>query len=62
MSSLPAGPPSSRPFPLTPALPAAVSSMCVWGLLVVVGIIVFRSAQIVRSPGALLPCSAALLV
>ncbi|PRW56012.1 AAAP family transporter: amino acid [Chlorella sorokiniana] len=28
----------------------AVSSMCVWGLLVVVGIIVFRSAQIVRSP------------
>ena len=33
-------------------LHAAVSSMCVWGLLVVVGIIVFRSAQIVHSPGA----------
>lgn len=48
-------PKCAHPIPssccLRPLASAAVSSLCVWGLLVVVGIVVLRSAEIVSAPG-----------
>lgn len=44
--------PNRSPPPAYPCPPAAaVSALCIWGLLVVAGVIVFRSAQIVGGPG-----------